>query len=94
VLDPVSLLAFKLELAATLPQAKRQDVTHLKILSPCVRSFLGELLQQVEIGRLFGLVSVNCETASIGGSASLTRCNPRLLRRADTLFAFITSHTV
>src|ERR1035437_5810369 len=28
------------------------------------------------------------------GSAPLTRCNPRLLRRADTLFAFITSHTV
>src|ERR1035437_6429417 len=28
------------------------------------------------------------------GSAPFTRCNPRLLRRADTLFAFITSHTV
>jgi len=52
VLDPVSLLACKLELAATVPQAKRQDVTHLKILLPCIRSFLGELLQQVEIGRL------------------------------------------
>src|ERR1035437_10696232 len=28
------------------------------------------------------------------GSAPFTRCNPRLLRRADTPFAFITSHTV
>ena len=28
------------------------------------------------------------------GSAPFSRCNPRLLRRADTLFAFVTSHTV
>jgi hypothetical protein len=28
------------------------------------------------------------------GSAPFARCNPRLLRRADTLFAFIASHTV
>src|SRR5277367_7068484 len=28
------------------------------------------------------------------GSAPFTRCNPRLLRRADTLFTFIASHTV
>src|SRR5271168_4211202 len=28
------------------------------------------------------------------GSAPFTPCNPRLIRRADTLFAFITSHTV
>src|ERR1019366_10623677 len=28
------------------------------------------------------------------GSAPFTRCNPRFLRRADTLFAFIASHTV
>lgn len=48
VLDPISLLACKLELAATVPQEKRQDVTHLKILLPCVRAFLTELLQQVE----------------------------------------------
>jgi hypothetical protein len=52
VLDPISLLACKLELAATVSQKKRQDVAHLKILLPCVRVFLGELLQQVEIGRL------------------------------------------
>ena len=52
VLDPISLLACKLVLAATLPQGKRRDVTHLKILVPCVRAFLSELLQQVELGRL------------------------------------------
>ena len=52
VLDPISLLACKLELAATVSQVKRQDVTHLKILLPCVRAFLGELLQQVELDRL------------------------------------------
>ena len=52
VLDPISLLACKLELAATVSQGKRRDVAHLKILLACVRAFLGELLQQVEIGRL------------------------------------------
>ena len=52
VLDPISLLACKLELAATVSQEKRQDVAHLKILLPCVRAFLGELLQQVELGKL------------------------------------------
>jgi hypothetical protein len=52
VLDPISLLACKLELAATVSQEKRQDVAHLKILLPCVRAFLGELLQQVELGQL------------------------------------------
>ena len=48
VLDPVSLLASKLELVATVRQARRNDIPHLKILVPCVRAFLGELLQQVE----------------------------------------------
>ena len=52
VLDPVSLLACKLELAATVSQQKRRDVEHLKILLPCVRSFLGELLRQVELDQL------------------------------------------
>ena len=52
VLDPISLLACKLELAATVSQEKRRDVAHLKILLPCVRAFLSELLQQVELGRL------------------------------------------
>jgi len=52
VLDPVSLLACKLELAATVSQEKRRDVVHLRILLPCVRSFLSELIQQVELGHL------------------------------------------
>jgi hypothetical protein len=52
VLDPISLLACKLELAATVSQEKRRDVAHLKILLSCVRAFLGELLQQVELGQL------------------------------------------
>lgn len=51
-LDPVSLLACKLELAATLSQKQRQDVAHLRILLPCVRSFLEEFLEQVESGQL------------------------------------------
>ena len=48
VLDPISLLACKLELVASVSQEKRRDVTHLKILLPCVRAFLNEFLQQVE----------------------------------------------
>jgi hypothetical protein len=52
VLDPISLLACKMELAATVSQERRRDVAHLKILLPCVRAFLGELLQQVELGKL------------------------------------------
>lgn len=52
VLDPISLLACKLELAATVSQAKRRDVPHLKMLVPCVRAFLSEVLQQVELGAL------------------------------------------
>ncbi len=52
VLDPVSLLACKLELAATVSQEKRADVWHLKILLPCVRCFLGDILRQVELGHL------------------------------------------
>src|SRR5208282_6254742 len=48
VLDPISLLACKLELTATVSQEKRRDVAHLKILLPCVRAFLDEFLQRVE----------------------------------------------
>jgi hypothetical protein len=33
-------------------QEKRRDVAHLKILLPCVRSFLGEGIKQVELGQL------------------------------------------
>lgn len=52
VLDPISLLACKIELALTVSQQKRQDVEHLKILPPCVRGFLRELLRQVEQGNV------------------------------------------
>ncbi len=44
VLDPISLLACKLELVASVPQEKRRDVAHLRILLPSVRAFLDELL--------------------------------------------------
>ncbi|MGH7953729.1 MAG: hypothetical protein ACREFE_17670 [Limisphaerales bacterium] len=50
MLDPISLLASKLELAATVPQKNRRDALHLKILVPSVRAFLHEVLQQVERG--------------------------------------------
>ena len=50
VLDPISLLLCKLELALKLPQEKRQDVSHLKILIVCVRGFIRELLREVERG--------------------------------------------
>jgi hypothetical protein len=52
VLDPLSLLACKLELAFTVPQAKRRDVAHLRMLVTCVRGFLRELLAGVEEGGL------------------------------------------
>jgi hypothetical protein len=52
VINPVSLLACKLELVASVPQERRRDVTHLKMLVPCVRAFLGEFLRQVEKGQL------------------------------------------
>ena len=52
VLDPISLLICKVELALTVSQQKRQDVEHLRILFFCVRGFLREWLQEVEAGRL------------------------------------------
>jgi len=52
VLDPISLLICKIDLALTVPQQKRQDVTHVKILQFCVRGFLREFLQEVEAARL------------------------------------------
>ena len=52
VIDPISLLACKLELVASVPQEKRHDVPHLKILLPCVRAFLDEFLQRVERGEI------------------------------------------
>jgi hypothetical protein len=52
VLNPIALLASKLELVRTVPQKKRRDAAHLKILQPCVRAFLAEALQQVDQGQL------------------------------------------
>ena len=52
VLDPISLLCCKVNLALTVPQKDRQDVEHLKILIHCVRGFLRELLREVERGNL------------------------------------------
>jgi hypothetical protein len=52
VLEPISLLAGKLELALTLPQAGRQDVRHVRILIYCVRGFLREFLAGVHSGDL------------------------------------------
>lgn len=48
VLDPISLLASKLELVAKVPQKDRRDALHLTILVPCVRGFLEEFLREVE----------------------------------------------
>lgn len=48
VLDPISLLSCKLELASTVSQEKRRDVEHLKILVHCVRGFLREFLEQMD----------------------------------------------
>lgn len=51
-LDPISLLACKLELLASVSQKNRHHLEHLKILPPCVRTFLGEFLHRVEQGEL------------------------------------------
>ena len=50
VLDPISLLLCKVNLALTVSQEDRQDVAHLKILIYCVRGFLREALREVERG--------------------------------------------
>ena len=52
VLDPISLLLCKVNLALTVSQAGRQDVEHLKILVFCVRGFLREVLREVERGNV------------------------------------------
>ena len=52
VLDPISLLASKLELVAKVAQEDRRDALHLKILVPCVRGFLEEFLLDVEAERV------------------------------------------
>jgi hypothetical protein len=50
VLDPISLVLCKVNLALTVPQENRQDVEHLKILVYCVRGFLRDALRAVESG--------------------------------------------
>jgi len=52
VMDRISLITCKVRLVLTVPQDKRQDVAHLKILVPCVRGFLREFLHQVEYGSM------------------------------------------
>jgi hypothetical protein len=52
VLDPISLLLCKVNLALTVSQEDRQDEEHLHILFLCVRGFLRELLQEAERGSI------------------------------------------
>jgi len=52
VLDPVSLLLCKANLALTVDQKDRRDVVHLRMLVVCVRAFLRETLAGVEAGEL------------------------------------------
>jgi len=52
VLDPISLLAGKLELALTIAQTNRRDAEHVRILIHSVRGFLRELLAGVHSGDL------------------------------------------
>ena len=52
VLDPISLLACKMDLLATVSQEHRRDLEHIRILVPCVRAFLREFLLQVEQNEL------------------------------------------
>jgi len=48
VLDPISLLYCKMELALTVAQEGRRDVDHLQMLIFCVRAFLREALRETE----------------------------------------------
>lgn len=48
VLDPISLLYSKAHCALKYDQKDRQDVSHVRILIPCVRAFLKEGLAQGE----------------------------------------------
>jgi len=52
VLDPVSLLASKANMAVTLDQKQRRDAAHLRMLMICTRAFLRETLRGVEAGEL------------------------------------------
>ena len=52
MLDPISLLACKLNLALTVDQTGRRDVDDVRILVQCVRAFLRETLRGAESGDL------------------------------------------
>ena len=52
VLDPVSLLVCKTNLALTVDQRQRRDVAHLRMLVVCTRAFLRETLLGVAAGTL------------------------------------------
>jgi len=52
ILDPISLLCGKANLALTVDQKPRRDVDHLRILIICARAFLRETLAGVEAGEL------------------------------------------
>jgi hypothetical protein len=52
VLDPISMLIGKTNLALTVDQKQRRDSAHLRILVVCTRAFLRETLAGVEVGEL------------------------------------------
>jgi hypothetical protein len=52
VLDPISLLICKANLALTVNQNQRRDVEHLRIMIICTRAFLRETLRGVTAGEL------------------------------------------
>lgn len=52
VVDPISLLICKLNLALTVNQENRRDTDHARILLLCTRAFLRETLHGVESGGL------------------------------------------
>jgi hypothetical protein len=52
VLDPISLLIGKTDMAITVDQKERRDIEHLRILILCTRAFLRETLAGVEADTL------------------------------------------
>jgi len=52
ILDPISLLCGKANLALTIDQKQRRDVEHLQVMVVCVRAFLRETLRGVAAGEL------------------------------------------
>src|ERR1017187_1860414 len=59
----------------------------------CDSTVLVERSMYVFMVFAFRFIVVWGVSPTTGGSAPFTRCNPRLLRRADTCFTFIASHT-